>query len=91
MPEKLPTIQEFEYRPSALIHVPTGATWTMVAGSTKLRSFKPSKLGVVLGDGDFYSEEEVRRLAMSLIQSPPRPPKEIEERQERRWRHGSRS
>jgi hypothetical protein len=87
MPEKLPTIQEFEYHPNALIHVPTGATWTVLSGSTELRSFKPSNLGVVLGDGDFYSENEVRKLAMILIQNPPRSPKEVLEKQERRWRH----
>jgi len=87
MPEKRPTIQEFEHRPSALTHVPTGATWTMVAGSNKVRSFTPSKLGIVLGDGDFYSEDEVRRLAMILILNLPLPPKEAEKRHERRWRH----
>jgi hypothetical protein len=91
MPEKQPSIQEFEHRPSALIHVPTGATWTMVAGSTEVRSFKPSKLGIVLGDGDFYLEAEVRRLAMILIMNPPRPPKEAEEKRERRWRHRTRT
>jgi len=91
MSEKQPTIQEFEYRPSALIHLPTGATWTMLPGSTEVRSFKPSKLGIVLGDGGFYSEAEVRRLAMILVLNPPRPPKEVEEKQERRWRHSSRT
>jgi hypothetical protein len=35
MPEKQPTLQEFEFRPTALIHVPTGATWTILAGTTE--------------------------------------------------------
>jgi hypothetical protein len=88
MPEKQPTIQEFEHRPSALIHIPTGATWTMLPGSTEIRSFKPSRLDMILADGDFYSEHAVRRLAVLLIMRPPPPPKEAEERMERRLRRG---
>jgi hypothetical protein len=89
MPEKRPTIQEFEHHPSALIHEPTGATWTMVPGSTKLRSFRPSKLGMVLQNGDLYLEGEVRRLAMTLLQKPPPSPKDADEKLDRRWRHKS--
>jgi hypothetical protein len=84
MPEKKPSVQEFEHRVNALIHLPTGATWTLRPGSTDVRSFKPSNLGVALPDGNFYAEGEVRTLAMILIQRPPQSPKEVEERDERR-------
>jgi hypothetical protein len=86
MPEKKPSLQEYDYRAGAVIHLPTGATWTMRPGSTEIRSFKPASLGMVLGDGHFYSEDEVRRLAMILIQKPPQSPREVEERDERRGR-----
>jgi hypothetical protein len=86
MPEKKPSLHEFEYRVGAVIHLPTGATWTLRPGGTEVRSFKPSNLGMVLGDGSFYSEGEVRTLAMIVIQKPPQSPREVEERDERRGR-----
>lgn len=86
MPEKKPSLQEFEYRPGAVTHLPTGATWTTRPGTTEVRSFKPSNLGMVLADGSFYSEGEVRRLAMILIAKPPPPPKAVDGREVRRGR-----
>jgi hypothetical protein len=83
MPEKKPSIQEFEHRPNALVHVPTGATWTMRPGSTEIRSFKPSKLGVALADGTFYAEGEVQALARVLVQRLHRPDVEEPPRQKR--------
>ncbi len=64
MPEKKPSVQEFEHRVNALIHLPTGATWTLRPGSTDVRSFKPSNLGVALPDGNFYAEgDSTHRIA----------------------------
>src|SRR5579872_5352145 len=40
MPEKKPSMLEFERRLNAIIHLPTGATWTTRPGSTEIRSFK---------------------------------------------------
>ena len=58
-------------------------------GCKKSRSFKPSKLGMVFEDGSFYEEGEVQRLALILIRKPPL--KEVEDKQERRWRKRPRS
>jgi hypothetical protein len=91
MPEKRPSLQEFEFQPNALVHRPTGAMWTMRPGSTEIRSFKPSKLGMVLEDGSFYAENEVQRLAMILITKHPTPPQELETKRARPWRKGSRT
>src|SRR5579872_6142111 len=73
MPEKKPSMLEFERRLNAIIHIPTGATWTTRPGSTEIRSFKPSKLGVVLADGSVYSEGAVQDLARLLIPQLVRP------------------
>ena len=59
-------------------------------GTNEIRSFKPSKLGLVLQNGDLYLEDEVRRLAMMLLKKQP-PPKEAVERDERPSRYGSRT
>lgn len=90
MEAKKPTMQEFEYQPNGLIHVPTGATWTTFPSRTELRSYRPSKLGMVLSNGDFYYESEVRGLAQRLMQTPPPQPRENEEMMERRGRRGGR-
>jgi hypothetical protein len=91
MVTKTPTRNEFEYGPNTLVHAPTGATWTTFPGRTELRSYRPSKLGTMLENGDLYSENEVRGVAMQLMQTPPLPPKEAEKRMERRWRRSARS
>jgi hypothetical protein len=91
MPEKRPTLQEFEFQPNVLVHRPTGAMWTMRPGTTEIRSFKPSKLGMEFEDGSFYEEAEVQRLAMILIRKPPASLKEVEAKRARPWRKGSRA
>jgi hypothetical protein len=85
-PRKKPTLQKFERQPTAVIHRPTGAAWTLRPNTIEVRSFKPGKLGLTLANGDVYAEDEVKRLAMILIQKPPQEAKDIEPEKRKRWR-----
>jgi hypothetical protein len=85
MPDKTPTSLEFEFKLNSLIHLPTGATWTTEPGGTECRSYRPSRLGTVLENGDQYGEAEVKTLALLMLGKPPQ--REVG-MVERRWRRG---
>jgi hypothetical protein len=86
METKKPLPEEFEYRHSVITHKPTGATWTTIPGVAEFRSYRPSKLGVVLENGFLHDPAEVRTVAKELLLNPL--PQKFELKEERRWRRG---
>jgi len=67
MGRKLPSETEFEVEENAVVHRPTGATWTAYPGRPEPANYRRAMLGSVLPNGDDYREHEVQEIAFRLL------------------------
>jgi hypothetical protein len=71
MTRKLPTLEEFEVRKNAVVHLPTDATWTAYPGHTQCSNFRPGMLGSILPNGAEYEVSAVEKMALGLLGDRP--------------------